>query len=262
MSTYYTHKILQNTIWVIGCARSGTTITGKILSSLKTVEYGFEPETLFGLLPLINKINKKYWKETYEHYLVEDLFFNLCVGRKINLRRIDDSSIYNSLSKKQIENKLKLNLRREDLELYLKKNKKNLIIKVPDLSKSLVKLQKYYPKNKFIVTMRNHKSIAASLVKKGWFKKKINKTNPKIYDNKNFFDSKTNKIWNKVNEKEKINIYINLIEKYLKKLKNKHIVNYEDLVKDPNNEIKKICKFLNLTKTKKTDQIIKQIYYR
>ena len=36
----------------------------KILSSLKTVEYAFEPETLFGLLPLINKINKKYWKET------------------------------------------------------------------------------------------------------------------------------------------------------------------------------------------------------
>ena len=87
MNTYYTNKISQNTIWVTGCVRSGTTLIGKIISSLKTVEYGFEPETLFSLLPLINKINKKYWKEIYEHYLVEDLFFNLCVGRKINLKK-------------------------------------------------------------------------------------------------------------------------------------------------------------------------------
>ena len=52
-------KILNNLIWITGCARSGTTILGKILSTLKNVEYGFEPELLFGLLPKIHKFNKK-----------------------------------------------------------------------------------------------------------------------------------------------------------------------------------------------------------
>ena len=41
----YTNKILQKTTWVTGCARSGTTIMGKILSSLKGVGYAYDPET-------------------------------------------------------------------------------------------------------------------------------------------------------------------------------------------------------------------------
>ena len=53
------NKILNNLIWVTGCARSGTTILGKILSTLKNVEYGYEPEFLFGLLPKIHKLHKK-----------------------------------------------------------------------------------------------------------------------------------------------------------------------------------------------------------
>ena len=36
------NKILNNTIWITGCARSGTTILGKILSTLKSVEYTFK----------------------------------------------------------------------------------------------------------------------------------------------------------------------------------------------------------------------------
>ena len=66
--------------------------------------------------------------------------------------------------------------------------------------------------------------------------------------------------WKKFNESEKIKTYINFIEKNLKKLKNKKIVRYEDLIKNPNKEIRKICKFLNLKKTKKTNQLIQKIY--
>ncbi len=70
----YENKILRNTIWITGCARSGTTILGKILSSLKGVEYAYEPEALLGLLPLVHNIEKKYWNHIFESYLIEDLF--------------------------------------------------------------------------------------------------------------------------------------------------------------------------------------------
>ena len=64
---------------------------------------------------------------------------------KINLRKTDDSSIYNSLTNKQIRIKLKKKLSRENFDSYLKKNKKSLVIKVPDLAQNLVKLEKILP---------------------------------------------------------------------------------------------------------------------
>ena len=56
---HHINNVLENVIWITGCARSGTTILGKILSTLKNVEYAYEPEFLFRLLPSINKINRK-----------------------------------------------------------------------------------------------------------------------------------------------------------------------------------------------------------
>ncbi|MBI28502.1 MAG: hypothetical protein CMI95_01245, partial [Pelagibacteraceae bacterium] len=257
----YTYRILNKTTWITGCPRSGTTILGKILSTLKGVEYSFEPETLFSLLPLIQKINKKNWSDIYENYLIEDLFYNLCTGRKINLKQTDDSSIFHSLNKKQINKKLKLNLRRKDFDRYLKKNKKILIIKAPSLASSFVKLQNYYPQNKFIVTKRSNSALISSMVQKGWFKKSGHLYLPK-YISKYGLETKSYKTWINSNEKEKIQIYINLVEKHLKKIKKKYIVNYEQLIKNPNKVVGEICNYLNLKKTHKTKEIIEQVHNR
>ena len=60
--SFYINKVLQQTIWLTGCARSGTSILGKILSTLNNVEYTHEPQTLYSLLPLIHKIEKNIGK--------------------------------------------------------------------------------------------------------------------------------------------------------------------------------------------------------
>ena len=39
---HHINNVLENVIWITGCARSGTTILGKILSTLKNVEYAYE----------------------------------------------------------------------------------------------------------------------------------------------------------------------------------------------------------------------------
>ena len=41
------------------------------------------------------------------------------------------------------------------------------------MSKNLATLEKYYPKNKFVITKRNSKSISDSILKKGGSKKMI-----------------------------------------------------------------------------------------
>ena len=251
------NKILNNLIWVTGCARSGTTILGKILSTLKNVEYGYEPEFLFGLLPKIHKLHKQDWLDIYNTYIVEELFFNLCTGRKVNYKKNEDSYIGHSINSEDIKKKLNIEIRRIDFEEYLKKNKKQLIIKIPDVSKNLTILEKYYPKNKFIITKRNSESICASILKKNWFKR--NESLPWIYNNPELFGENIYKKWIKLNEKKKAEIYIKEMNKNCKKIKNKYIFVYENLMKDPNKEINKICKFLNLKKTIKTKEIIKTV---
>lgn len=251
------NKILNNTIWITGCARSGTTILGKILSTLKSVEYAFEPEYLYTLLPKIHSFDKRNWLNLYNTYLIEELFFNLCNGRKINLKKIDESYIGHSLSSKDLKAKLKINISRIDFENFLKKNEKNLVIKIPNISRNLVALEKYYPKNKFIITVRNGKLISNSIIKKKWFQN--NNNLPLIYKNPDLFGKNINKKWLKLNEKEKTEEYIKQVNKSCKKLKNKHVFVYENLIKDPDKEINKICKFLNLKKTIKTKEVIKTV---
>ena len=165
--------------------KKATTILGKILSTLKNVEYGYEPEFLFGLLPKIHKLHKQDWLDIYNTYIVEELFFNLCTGRKVNYKKNEDSYIGHSINSKDIKKKLNIEIRRIDFEGYLKKNKKQLIIKIPDVSKNLTILEKYYPKNKFIITKRNSESISASILKKSWFKR--NESLPWIYNNPELF---------------------------------------------------------------------------
>jgi len=250
-------KIINNTIWITGCARSGTTILGKILSTLKNVEYAFEPSYLHTLLARIHILSKKNWLPLYNEYLIEYIFFNSCLGRNANLRKIDDSYIGNSLSSKDLKAKLKVNLSRIKFENYLKKNKKSLIIKIPGVSRSLVALEKYYPKNKFIISKRNSKSISKSIVKKKWFRN--NKNLPVAFNNQNLFGKKIHKKWIKLNEKKKTEEYIKYVEKECKKLKNKHIFSYDNFIQNPEKEINKICKFLNLKKTSKTLEILKTV---
>ena len=250
-------KVLQNTIWIVGSVRTGTSILGKILSTLKTVEYAFEPEFLFKLLPKINTINKNTWLNLYNSYIIEELFFNLCVGRRINFKKNDDSFIGNSLSARSIRSKLKIKLSRLDFENYLKKFDKNLIIKIHSVTRSLSALEKYYPKNKFIVTQRDERKISASIIKKKWFKN--NQNLPISVQNPDLFGKKKYKRWLKLNEKEKIKHYLKQVNLGSKKIKNKYIFVYENFINNPNKEINKLCNFLNLKKTSKTKELINTI---
>ena len=52
------------------------------------------------------------------------------------------------------------------------------------MSKNLATLEKYYPKNKFVITKRNSKSISTQFFKKGGSK---NDSLPWIYNNPELF---------------------------------------------------------------------------
>ena len=68
-------------------------------------------------------MNKQYWKTIFETYVVEDLFFNIYLGRKLNFKKKDDSYIKNYLDKNQLNKKINLNIRRRDFYEFIHKKK-------------------------------------------------------------------------------------------------------------------------------------------
>jgi len=261
----HNNKILKNIFWISGCSRSGTTLLGKIISTFKNNEYIYEPETLFSILPLVKEIKFEKWKLIYETYVGEDLFYNHLVGRKINLKKIDGSYIGNSKNSKEIYKKLKLNISRLHLNKYLNKNNFHLTIKIPDVVKFLVNIEKFYPKNKFLIIFRNPYANINSLIKKKWFSKKYyDKSFLPYLNNKNklyplWLERKFYNVWNSFNEYEKAAFYVATINKEVFKLKNKNLIFYENLLENPTAEIARISKYLSMDYTKKTIEIKRSI---
>ena len=118
----YSDHVFNSIHWITGPARSGTSLIGEIFYTLKNVEYFYEPEFLFSLLPAMHKLKADYFELLYKTYLSEELVFNSIVGRKINFRTIDQSYIGNSKTPYEINFKMtnKLN-RRKLLNFYKKK---------------------------------------------------------------------------------------------------------------------------------------------
>ena len=84
-------KISSSLIIISGISRSGTTFMGKILGSMKNIEYIYEPPTLLMLFNIINKIDKETWINLFETYIYEEFLINSLSGRYLNFNKNDDS---------------------------------------------------------------------------------------------------------------------------------------------------------------------------
>lgn len=237
----------NSAIIISGAARSGTTLMGKIIHSMKDVEYIFEPPLLFSLFPLIKKMPPLQWQLLYETYLYKDFLINALAGRRLNCNRKDDSSIYYVKSKKLIQQRLSKSWRKEEI----KTKNSQIVYKMPDIVPFISEIQKYYPGTRVILMHRNFNDTFQSLKKKGWFTNKGLK-NP------------TNYLYNEyaiphLTEDQRIKYYYDKMYKNIKKIKNLVIVKYEDLVKNPNKEVKNTSKKLGLEYGDKTKDIISTI---
>ena len=263
--TDYSKRITKNIVWITGPARSGTSLFGKLISSMKDVEYFFEPELLYSLVPLIKKISFKEWNCIFETYISEDLFYNHFIGRKLNFRKSDDSYVLNSVNNIELKNKLTNTLAQRDIKKILKKKKIKVIIKIPSLVEDLSHLKKKIKTNKFICTDRNSFSILNSLIKKKWFNQKnlinndfpLQKINNYLYPM--WLPKKYFKLWKTLNFEERSAIYIVIQKKSIKKLKPNYLIKYEDLLLNPKTQLENVCQKFNFNFTKKTSTLIKLI---
>jgi hypothetical protein len=252
---------VSNAILISGSARSGTTLIGKVIHSLKNVEYSFEPATLFSLIPLINSINKNEWKLLYETYLYEDFFINALGGRSVNCNTIDDSSIYKVKSRDDIEARLNRSIGKVEAE----KNGRNGVIayKMPDIVPFIPKMIEYYPNMRVVIMERGPIETINSLFAKKWFSERVGNRNtiwPFSVQNKIktpfWVCDKDIDLWCSMNEIDRCAYYYIQVNS---RMQNSINLQYESFIKNPYESVSNLAADLGLEFGDKTCDIINSV---
>jgi len=254
-------------IIVSGGARSGTTITGKIIHSFQNVEYAFEPPMLFSLFSLINILDENHWKLLYETYLYEEFLMAALSGRGINCNFFDDSSIYKVKSEHLIKERLNKSLRKVDGEPLAEKSR--IAYKMPGVVPFLPKLKTYYPGTSVVIMLRKAPYVFNSLLEKGWFNDRMLQEENVIWPNR-FLDGfripfwvepEDDKMWCAMNELHRVAYYYIRINEHVTYIPDCITIRYDDLIESPKQMAMTLADRLALSFGEKTDEILNTVKY-
>jgi len=160
----------KNTIIITGAPRSGTSLLGKLVSTLEGIEYHFEPPMVWVLSALLSMeiLSPEAASVLLQLYLHEDLLIESVHGRKANLRPGDDSMVLNSIRWAELLSRWQGIRNRDDAVRHIAGKKLRLAIKTPSVIDAIPFFQKALPESKFIIIMRDGRDVVSSIIKKGW----------------------------------------------------------------------------------------------
>ncbi len=253
---------INRSVFIAGNARSGTTILGKLLYSLRGVEYGFEPPVLFSLLPLIDSLPKEQFMAMFEAYCYEDLLLGAVAGRNINQNKNDDSSIQLAKSSEEIAARLARAWSKEQQVEIAKSSV--LCLKMPDTALPLVTLKKYYPGLRVVATHRLANPVIESILKKGWFKDENLRNKNLIWPSQSqedllipvWVEKERVEQWPTWSELDRAAYYYCTITTGLTKIPGAISFSYERLVASPEREMLKLAEILQLEFGENTKTIL------
>lgn len=252
-------------ILISGAARSGTTIMGQIIHSMKNVEYLFEPPVLFSLIPLIDIMDKRQWMLLYETYLYEEFLVDAVAGRRLNFNTFDDSAIISVKDKKIIDERISKSWRKRELGPRVEQSV--VAYKMPDVTNQISMLQKYYPGTKVVLMIRGANDVFHSIKRKGWFTDEALRRGSELWPNRlykkwqipHFVDPADIEDFISFTEVERMAYYYLRVYKNWKKIKNCFVVQYDDLIQDPEKTVSALAKKLGLAYGEKTKGLIESV---
>jgi len=257
-------KVVDQSILITGSARSGTSIVNTLVHSLNGIESEFEPPMLFSLIPMIGKMDNVQWTMLFETYLYEDVFIPALSGRRINLNRYDDSSIWKAKDETAIADRLSQSWSKKDA--VEKSTKHRLAFKMPDIVPFLKSIKTHYPGMKLITTRRDYRTTLSSLMKKGWFSTEVLDTGSvwpfSCHENQcipYWVDEQDHSYWTGMTELERCAYYFIKMNEGLMLMPERHDVWYEDLIEKPENVISRISCYLNASTTPITTKVLETI---
>ncbi|MEI9897787.1 MAG: sulfotransferase [Chthoniobacter sp.] len=150
-----------------GSARSGTTLAGTLIHSMRGVEYSFEPATLTTLFLHLDRIPVEAWKLIYESYVFEELMLNGLAGRFMNLNPHDDSSILRAKPYSEVFGRFEKSGR--FASLFDEGLQRTIAYKLPNVVSRIPLLRQIYPATRAIVMLRHPDPVVNSMDRKGWY---------------------------------------------------------------------------------------------
>jgi hypothetical protein len=264
-------KLLDGAILLTGAPRSGTTLLGKLVSTLQGVEYHFEPPTFYMLSASSASSELAHDKacRLLRTYMVEDLLLESAQGRALNFRPCDDSQVFNRLSWKEVNNRWSCVANRKDAIEFCIANDLRLCIKSPNVMNATAVFERSVSNAKIVVIQRNGSDVVRSIVAKGWLDDVSLQT----------------ELWPYIAKKANINIPYWVPDEFLDKWqtmspiarcalmwsvhtdfitelvdqRNIYTVKYEDLTLDPRHKMKEIAEFTGRSFTQMTESLFQHV---
>jgi len=161
MKIDYKELFTDRVIYITGVGRSGTTIMGKIFSSMRPVYYLFEPAILRAPITH-NKI------DILRRNIFEDYFLNQIHGRS-NPNPHDWTHWSNHIRAFDLLWKWDNLKRRDDAIALIEKEKPLWVIKNPEAQPIQSQLEVVFPGIRFINIVRHGLDVVINHVERGWF---------------------------------------------------------------------------------------------
>jgi len=262
---------LKNLVLVTGTHTSGKSMVSPIIASLSKVEMLRKIYYLdqISILYHFKKINTEIAK-FLGHHILDLSFYEQLIGRNLNFRVEDETSIYQSknpnLYKKRIFSK-----RGEKILKYHEKNRTHMLLDAHDGIWFYKFWNNLKIKNLKIINIhRNPIDIVNSWINSdlGLAEKQILCQIPLIYKNHKVKPFYLYKNFKKNNLKNKTEVIIDMVDecvrgeiKAYKRIKNKKKIlriNFDNFATNTDYNIDKICNFLNLKRSNYVKKIMKK----
>ena len=263
---YSAYQAVNNSIFIIGPGRTGSTLIGRIVQTLKKIKYVYEPCLLHSLIPSIGLIGQNEFKMLFETYLYEDKFLGAVTGRGWNCNIKDESSIYKSKSNAEITKQLSISLTKQ---VAMRLGRASVLaVKITDTVPFMCQVRSLYPNMRFIVTHRCADSCIESILEKRWFSD-ITLSNRDIVWNGKYIKGMLHpywlreedfNIWAKLSEIERAALYYNTMYASLSSAGAFYLFSYEALQEDPNTAINKLANWLGLERSKETKYVLDALF--
>jgi hypothetical protein len=261
--------LINNLVFLDGIGRSGKRLLSRICTSLKNFEQYEFIEFMENILPGItfNKVSSDFAK-SFIVTTFNELAYNKLIGRKINFRPSDVTTVKNFKNTQMYEKRL-IMPEGDIVVKKLKKSKNFFPYMLQDLMVNFHLIKKMNLNFKIIETYRNPFDSVYSAHGRGWGTRYLN-------DPRNFSLSLKykkalvpwhlfgqEKKWLKMNPVQRCAFNVlDMTKRQIinhKKFKNKKEIlttSYEKIVEETNKEISRICFFLKTKKTNYTRQVL------
>jgi len=259
-------EMVGHAVCLTGTVRTGTTLVGTLLHSMRGVEYGFEPATLFMLFLLLDRMPDEAARLIYESYAFEELMLNGLAGRFMNLNPHDDSSILRAKSFAEVFGRFEKSGR--FAELFDAGLNGTIAYKLPNIISRIPLLRNLYPDTRVVVMLRQPDPVAISMDRKGWYAGTLNHRDSRMLREVDgelvpveLPDSAVER-WLKLSRFDRCYDFYRWEYQALLALPDALIINYESLMERPTEITTLLAERLGLEFGVKTAEIIGQIRER